>query len=440
MTKQVYIETLGCAKNQVDSEIMSGLLTNAGYTMTAAPENAQIIIINTCAFIGDAKEESVNVIFELMPFRTEDIGLCTQLIVAGCLSQRYAEELLKEIPEVDTFIGTTSFDRVVDIVDNNLKGVHVDDISKDFSESLPRITSPPKHYAYLKISEGCDNKCTYCIIPSLRGKYRSRSIEDIVNEAKALVNDGVRELVVIAQDTTFYGKDLYGDFKLGDLIRELNKIKNLKWIRLQYCYPDSLNDDMIEAIADCEKVVKYMDIPIQHGSDRVLKLMNRNTDKKKIMDIFQKLRSKVPGIMIRSTVIVGFPGERDEDFEELMDLAGLLKIDRLGAFKYSPEEGTAAVRLPNHVLPHIAEERHNRLMELQMGISSERMGSFIGQEVECVIEEIVEGEAVFIGRTSFDTPDVDGIIYVHTDKDLSIGEFVNVKITDAMEYDLIGEL
>jgi ribosomal protein S12 methylthiotransferase len=434
---RVYIETLGCAKNQVDTEVMVGILSSNEYEMVGSPEHAHIIIVNTCGFIESAKKESIDTIFDLLEWKNS--GDCKLFIVAGCLAQRYAGELKEELPEVDMFVGTTKFNEILSIVKNYTAGIFLEDINKTFTENMPRVLSTPSYYAFLKIAEGCDNFCTYCIIPKLRGKYRSREMESIVDEAKELAKGGVKELIIIAQDVTMYGKDLYGDFKLSDLLYRLNEIEGIEWIRLQYCYPDSIDDRLIKAVAECDKVVKYIDIPIQHGSNSVLKRMNRNTDKESIERIVNGLREAVPGIVIRTTVIVGFPGETDDNFEELLDFIKRMKFDRLGAFKYSKEEGTPAALLDGQVAEEVKEERHSILMSAQMDISSERMASFTGKALRCVIEEKVDGEDVYIARSEYDTPEVDGVVYVHTDRQLSEGDMVIVRITDALEYDLIGE-
>lgn len=442
MNFKVYFETLGCSKNQVDTEVMIGIMNENNYYFTTDVEEADIIVVNTCGFIESAKVESINTILDLLQYKSE--GNCKSFIVTGCMAERYSEELVKELPEVDAFIGTTKFDEILPIVDKifeNEKGiVNTGDIDKNFDENLPRYLLTPDHFAYLKIAEGCDNFCTYCIIPKLRGKFRSRKMEDIVAEAKKLAEKGVKELIIIAQDTTRYGLDIYGDYKLADLLRELNDIDGIKWIRLQYCYPDVIDDRLIDAIANCDKVVKYLDIPIQHGSNSVLKRMNRRTTKEHIRETIEKLRERVPNIVIRTTLIVGFPGETEEEFNELHEFIGEMKFDKLGAFTYSLEEDTAAALLPNQIDEDVKVSRHAMILETQMLISQKKLEAFIGTEVEAVVEEEVPEENVYIGRTSYDAPEVDGIVYIHTDEELTIGDFVKVKITDSMEYDLIGEM
>lgn len=445
MRYKVFFETLGCAKNQVDTEVMIGLLDQNSYILTPDAGEADIIAVNTCGFIESAKAESIETILELSAYKTE--GKCQMLIVTGCLAERYAEELRQEIPEIDVFVGTGSFDEIIPIIDKALKKeanasamIEKSSIDKDFSENLPRILMTPAYMAYLKIAEGCDNCCTYCIIPKLRGKYRSRKFEDVVTEAQTLVSKGVRELIIIAQDITRFGEDLYGELKLADLLYELNKIEGLKWIRLQYCYPDVVDDKLIEAIAKCEKVAKYIDIPIQHCNDFMLKRMNRTTSKASIVSLINKLRAAVPGISIRSTLIAGFPGETEEIYQELLDFVKEMRLDRLGAFAYSLEENTAAANLPDHLEEVVKAERRDGILELQQKISTELMYQRVGQELDVLIEELVPGESIYVGRSMYDAPDIDGVVYVHTERSLKVGQFVKVKITDAMEYDLIGEM
>lgn len=444
MRYKVFFETLGCAKNQVDTEVMIGLLDQNSYILTPEPADADIIAVNTCGFIESAKAESIETILELSNYKSE--GKCKMLIVTGCLAERYAEELRQEIPEIDVFVGTGSFDEIIPIIDKALNKdgaiamIEKSSIDKEFAENLPRILMTPAYMAYLKIAEGCDNCCTYCIIPKLRGKYRSRKFEDVVSEANMLVSKGVKELIIIAQDITRFGEDLYGELRLADLLYELNKIEGLKWIRLQYCYPDVVDDKLIEAIAKCEKVAKYIDIPIQHCNDFMLKRMNRTTSKASIVSLINKLRAAVPGISIRSTLIAGFPGETEEIFEELLEFVKEMRLDRLGAFAYSLEENTAAANLPDHLDEAVKASRRDAILELQQKISTELMYQRVGQEIEVVIEEPVAGESIFVGRSVYDAPDIDGVVYVHTERMLKIGQFVKVKITDAMEYDLIGEM
>ncbi|WP_430882733.1 30S ribosomal protein S12 methylthiotransferase RimO [Fusibacter sp. JL216-2] len=445
MELKVYFETLGCAKNQVDTEVMVGIMSENKYFAIADPQEADVIVINTCGFIESAKTESVETILDLSEYKEH--GKCKALVVTGCLAERYAESLKAEIPEVDAFVGTTQFDQILPIVEGifgrGLTQIHIGDIDKSFEENLPRVLSTPKHMAYLKISEGCDNLCTYCIIPKLRGKYRSRHMEDIVLEAQKLVAEGVKELIIIAQDTTRYGIDLYDDYKLAELLEELNKIEGLKWIRLQYMYPDVIDEKLIGAIASLDKVVKYVDMPIQHASDSVLKRMNRRTDQAQIRRVVTSLRDKVPHISIRTTLIVGFPGETKEEYEALKSFVEEMKFDRLGVFAYSQEEDTPAAKMPGQVEEDIKSERRDGIMATQISISEERMNGLVGQNLEVVIEEVAQDDQeglVYIGRSSFDAPEIDGVVYVHARSKQEIGSFVHVNITDALEYDLIGEI
>lgn len=442
MNYKVYFETLGCSKNQVDTEVMIGLMTQNDYYFTTDVEEAEVIVVNTCGFIESAKVESINTILELIEHKKQ--GKCEVFVVTGCMAERYSSDLVSELPEVDAFVGTTKFDEILPIVDEVLKSgtpsVNTGDIDKNFDENLPRHLLTPDHFAYLKIAEGCDNFCTYCIIPKLRGKFRSRKLEDVVTEAKKLVAGGVKELIIIAQDTTRYGLDIYGEYKLAELLEELNTIEELKWIRLQYCYPDVIDQKLINAIANCDKVVKYLDIPIQHGSDSVLKRMNRRTTKAHIRETIEKLRVLVPNIVIRTTLLVGFPGETDDEFNELLEFITELKFDKLGAFMYSKEEDTAAALLADQIDDEVKIERHKQILEAQMFISQKKLEDFMGREIEVVIEEEVEGEEVYVARSSQDAPEVDGVVYVNTSKEFNIGDFITVKVIDSMEYDLIGEI
>ena len=446
MDYRVYVETLGCAKNQVDSEIMIGLLDQQRYLLTGHAQDAQVIVVNTCGFIESAKAESVDTILEMAQYKVK--GNCKMLVVTGCLAQRYAEELRLEIPEIDALVGTGSFDTLIPVIDRVLKSqgtvVEMASIDKEFSESLPRITLTPKHQAYLKIAEGCDNLCTYCIIPKLRGRYRSRGFEDILAEAHALVADGVTELIVIAQDITRYGIDRYLRYRLADLLRALNEIEGLHWIRLQYCYPDIINDELIDAIASCDKVAHYIDMPVQHIDDTILKRMNRRTSGEAIRSLIEKLRDRIPDISIRTTMIVGFPGETEAEFESLLAFVKWARFDKLGVFPYSQEEDTAAALLPDQIEDEVKLERRDRIMEVQMGISTELMAGKVGQTLEVLIEEPVEGEDVYVGRTQYDAPEIDGVVYVNTapgtEARLEPGTYVQVLIVDAMEYDLIGDV
>ncbi len=442
MEYNVYFETLGCSKNQVDTETMLGIMTKNDYRITSNPQEAHVIVVNTCGFIEAAKTESIETILEFAPLKEE--AVCQALIVTGCLSERYAEQLKAELPEVDALIGTTKFDEILVVIEELLEGatpmIRTGDIDKDISEALPRVLSTPEHYAFLKIAEGCDNLCTYCIIPQLRGKFRSRKMEDILAEAQRLADQGVKELIVIAQDTTRYGVDLYGELRLPELVRELNKVEGIEWIRIQYLYPDVIGDELIQAMAESDKVVKYFDMPIQHASDSVLRRMNRRTTKEHIESVITRIRKAMPDATLRTTLIVGFPGETQEEFEELKDFVSRMSFDRLGVFAYSQEEDTPAAIMPDQVEEETKEERREEIMAVQMRISADRMYKWVGKSMKVLVEEIAEPGAIYIGRSAYDAPEVDGVVYVHTDQELSLGHFVSVTITDAMEYDRIGEM
>ncbi len=439
--KKLFIETLGCSKNLVDSEQMLGILDES-YALCDQAEDAEILVVNTCSFIHDAKEESINVILDFAKLKTE--GVLEKLIVTGCLSQRYPDELLAEIPEIDAIVGTSNFYKVNEVIktldQDKSQKIFMESVDLQIPENLPRILTTPGYFAYLKIAEGCDNRCTYCIIPKLRGKYRSRALEDIVDEAKDLVSMGVKELILIAQDTSRYGIDLYEKPSLPRLLAELNEIEGLKWIRVQYSYPDILDDDLLEGFFSNDKVVNYFDIPIQHASDKILKLMNRKTTHDDILEITQKIRKRDPEAVIRTTCIVGFPGETDQDFDELLKLVKAVKFDRLGAFTYSNEENTPAFKLPNQVDEDVMIERRDALMALQMNISESLSYSKVGKVYEVLVEEVVEENKIYVGRTKYDSPEIDGVVYINTAESLNIGCFVDVKIVDALEYDVIGEV
>ncbi len=437
---KIALESLGCSKNLMDAEIMTGILKEKGYEFVEEFAEANIIIVNTCGFIRDAKQESIDTIVELSQLK--EFGKLKYLIVTGCLAQRYADELLEEIPEIDAIVGTGNFMNISEIIDRLESEKNVTEIGNiefAFDETLPRYVSTPEHMAYLKIGEGCSNHCTYCIIPKLRGKYRSRKIEDIVEEAKTLAAEGVKELVVIAQDTTRYGEDLYGEAKLAELLEELAGIEGIKWIRIMYSYPESITEKLIDVIAAHDNICSYFDMPIQHASNRVLKRMNRRTSKEDIRNKVEMIRSKIPDAVIRTTVIVGFPGETEEDLEELIEFMKEIKFDRLGAFAYSREEDTPADRMDGHMDEEIKEERRERVMMVQQAISEEINQKREDKVFEVLIEEEAE-EGVYVGRTQGDAEEIDSVVYVNSDEELEIGSFVNVYITEAMEYDLIGDV
>ncbi len=439
MNKSVFISTLGCSKNLVDSEVMLNILLENGLKKVDAPELADIAVINTCGFIDSAKEESINEILEIAKYKK--VGKLKYLIVTGCLSQRYSEELKKELPEVDSFLGTTSFEHIYNIIQGLEIGKRsslILDINHDLKPNSKRVLLTDKYTAFLKIAEGCDNLCTYCIIPKLRGKYRSRKLEDIVNEAKELVANGVKELILIAQDTTKYGLDIYNEKTLSVLLRKLNEIEGVKWIRFLYSYPEDIDLNLILAVKECDKVCSYFDMPIQHSHDNVLKRMNRKTTGKQIEEKITLIRTHIPEAVLRTTLITGFPKESDEEFDCMYDFVKKIEFDRLGVFAYSREENTPAAIMDGQVSEELKEERKNRIMSLQQEISLRKNQKLIGKEFEVLIEREIE-ENLYETRSYRDAPEIDGIIYVKTLSSHSEGEFVTVNIRDAMEYDLVGD-
>lgn len=433
--------SLGCDKNLVDSEEMLGLLTRNGHEIVDDETMADAIIVNTCCFIGDAKEESVNTILEMAEYKKA--GSCKVLIVTGCMAQRYKEEIIQEIPEVDAVLGTTSYGEIQKAMEAAKAGKHFQEF-KDI-DYLPedlgrRVLTTGGHYGYLKIAEGCDKHCTYCIIPKLRGRYRSVPMERLLKQAMDMAEQGVKELILVAQETTVYGKDLYGKKSLHILLKELCKIQEIRWIRILYCYPEEIYDELIQVMKEEEKICNYLDLPIQHASDPVLKRMGRRTTKAELVEIIEKLRSEIPDIILRTTLITGFPGETEEDHQELMDFVDQMEFDRLGVFTYSQEEDTPAASMEGQIPEELKEERKDQLMELQQEISLEKGQQRVGQVVSVMIEGQISGESAYIGRTYGDAPKVDGYIFVQTGELLVTGDFVNVRITGALEYDLIGEL
>ncbi|MEG0180518.1 MAG: 30S ribosomal protein S12 methylthiotransferase RimO [Paraclostridium sp.] len=437
---KIALESLGCSKNLVDAEIMMGILNRKGYKLVGDFEDADIILVNTCGFIESAKQESIDTILDLAELK--ETGNLKLLIVTGCLAQRYAKELQEEIPEIDAIVGTGSYQQIDEIIaglekENNI--VSLNDIEFAYNEDLPRYVTTPEYMAYLKIGEGCDNHCTYCIIPKLRGKYRSRKMEDIVREAKDLASKGVKELVVIAQDTTKYGFDLYGEVKLPQLLEELAQIEGIKWIRIMYSYPESITEELVKVIKKYDNICNYFDMPIQHASNKVLKLMNRHTTKEDIKSKVDMIRKYIPDATLRTTIIVGFPGETEEDFNELVEFAKDVKFDRLGAFAYSREEDTPADKLPNHLEEDIKLKRRDALMLVQQEISQNLNSKKVNNEYEVLIEEQIE-DKVYIGRTQGDAEEIDSIVYVKCDSQLEPGNFVKVKINSALEYDLMGDV
>ena len=433
--------SLGCDKNLVDSEVMLGLLDAKGYQMVDDETLADVIVINTCCFIHDAKEESIQTILEMAQYKTE--GRLKALIVTGCLAQRYQKEILEEIPEVDAVLGTTSYDKIVETVEEALAGnghLELADVDALPLVDVKRLVTTGGHYAYLKIAEGCDKHCTYCIIPKIRGNYRSVPMERLLKEAEELAEQGVKELILVAQETTLYGKDLYGEKSLSMLLRELCKINGIRWIRILYCYPEEIDDALIQVMKEEKKICHYLDLPIQHANDTILKRMGRRTSKQQLKKIVRKLRQEIPDIALRTTLITGFPGETQEQHEELMEFVDEMEFDRLGVFTYSPEEDTPAAEMSDQISEEVKEDRQAELMELQQDIVFDQAEDMIGQEVLVMIEGKVADENAYVGRTYKDAPNVDGLIFINTDEELMSGDFAKVKVTGALEYDLIGEL
>ena len=434
--------SLGCDKNLVDTETMLGYLSQKGYEITDDETQAEAVVVNTCCFIHDAKQESVNEILAMADLKKE--GRIKALIVTGCLAQRYQEEIQEEIPEVDVIMGTQAIEEITEALESVLEGKAVNrlpDINKPLPKLNRRLVTTGGHYAYLKIAEGCDKHCTYCVIPKVRGTYRSVPMDELIEQAKQLVDDvGVKELILVAQETTIYGKDLYGEKKLPELLSELSAIRGLKWIRILYCYPEEIDDALIDAIAKNDKVCNYLDIPVQHASDRILKKMGRRTSRAELEHIIGKLRARIPDICLRTTLISGFPGETEEDHEEVMDFVDAMEFDRLGVFTYSKEEDTPAALMEGQIEEECKEVRRGEIMELQQAIAFEKAESMLGKTVLAMIEGRIAGEDAYIARTYMDAPGVDGYLFINTTKELMSGDFAYVRITGSNEYDLIGEL
>jgi len=436
---KIGVVSLGCPKNQVDSENLFGILKAKNYTIENDEKNCDVIIVNTCGFIDDAKEESINTILEMAEYKKEK---CKALIVTGCMAQRYKEEIIKEMPEVDAVLGTTDYMEIKNVLDKALTGIksvvcNLDDSVFTYRDN--RVLSSMGAFGYLKIAEGCSNRCTYCIIPELRGKYRSRYIEDLLEEAKYLISNGKSEIILIAQDVTGYGKDLYGESRLVELLQKLTALKDIKRVRLLYTYPDEVSDELIEEIKNNVKICKYLDIPIQHISDDVLNRMKRRGRKKDILMLMRKLRRKIPGITLRTSLIVGFPGESDKDFVKLVKFVKKYKFDRLGVFKYSKEEGTEAYKFFGQCSEDLKEIRYNRLMEVQRDISESKNKSKLGSIIEVVVEGIAEDGIFYYGRSESEAPDIDGIVYFTSSEPIEINNYMMVRILNFEEYDLIGE-
>lgn len=438
---KVLFISLGCDKNLVDSEEMLGLLSRRGYTFTDDETEADVIVINTCCFINDAKEESVQTILEMAEYRKS--GSCKALIVTGCMAQRYRQEILDEIEEVDMVLGTTAYEKIADAIDEALSGnrrVEERPLTYLPQTDAGRLVTTGGHYAYLKIAEGCNKCCTYCIIPKVRGRYRSVPMERLVEQAKGLASQGVKELILVAQETTLYGVDLYGKKSLHLLLKELCKISGIRWVRLLYCYPEELYEELIETIREEEKICHYLDLPIQHASDAVLKRMGRRTTKADLTERIRKLREAIPDIMLRTTLIAGFPGETQEQHEELMEFIDEMEFDRLGVFRYSQEEDTAAAMMPDQIAEETKLTWQEELMELQQEIAFDKAERRKGSIVTAMVEGRVADEAAYVARTYGDAPNVDGLLFIQTGEELNSGDFVQVRITGAAEYDLIGEL
>lgn len=437
---KIFFVSLGCDKNLVDSEEMLALLEKRGYSFTDDETQADVIIINTCCFINDAKEESVQTILEMSEYKKEN---CKALIVTGCMAQRYKQEILDEVPEVDMVLGTTAYDKIVEAIDEALAGsrkVETESLNTLPKTGASRVLTTGGHYAYLKIAEGCNKCCTYCIIPKVRGRYRSVPMEELIAQAKDLADKGVKELILVAQETTVYGVDLYGKKSLHLLVRELCKISGLRWIRLLYCYPEEIYDELIETMRDEEKVCHYLDLPIQHASDAVLKRMRRRTTQTDLKEIIAKIRKEIPDIVLRTTLIAGFPGETQEQHEETMAFIDELEFDRLGVFTYSQEEDTPAAVMPDQIDEETKLTWREELMELQQEIAFDKAQDREGSIVTAMVEGKVADENAYVARTYGDAPNVDGLLFIQTAEELNSGDFARVRITGSAEYDLIGEL
>lgn len=439
--------SLGCDKNLVDTEKMLGILAKRGHRMTDEEQEADIVIVNTCCFIHDAKEESIQNILEMAQLKKT--GNLKALIVTGCLAQRYQEEVLKEIPEVDAVLGTTSYEEIADVIDGVLSEspmvrgdarIRMKDVSYLPHSRIRRLVTTGGHYAYLKIAEGCDKRCTYCVIPQIRGNFRSVPVEELLDEARQLAEGGVKELILVAQETTLYGKDIYGEKMLPHLLRVLCRIQGICWIRLLYCYPEEITEELIQVIKTEPKICHYLDIPIQHASDKILARMGRRTTKAQLERIIGRLREEIPDIALRTTLITGFPGESEEEHQELLDFVYEMNFDRLGVFTYSPEEGTLAADMPDQIPEEVKAERQADIMEMQQDIAFDCAAQRVGEELLVMIEGRLADENACVGRTYRDAPGVDGLIFINTDVELKSGDFARVRVTGALEYDLIGEL
>ncbi len=444
---KIFFVSLGCDKNLVDSEQMTGLLLEKGFSLTDNEEEADIVVINSCCFIGDAKEESIEAVIEAGRLKEE--GRVKYIVLTGCLAERYSDEILTELPEVDAVIGTAAFDSIVPVIEklekktNGERIVEKKDINVLTNPEVSRSISTGGHYEYLKIAEGCDRNCSYCIIPKIRGHYRSVPLERLIRDAGELVSKGVRELILVAQETTLYGQDLYGKKMLPELLRKLSSIEGLRWIRLLYCYPEEIDKELISAIKELPKVCHYLDIPIQHYSDRILKSMGRRTRGSEIEELINNFRKEIPDIAIRTTLITGFPGETEDEHREVLDFVKRMAFDRLGVFEYSPEEGTKAAAMPDQIADEIKKRRRDELMGLQQEISLSVHKGLTGAELECIIEGRIPEDKVYVARSYRDAPNVDGMVFIDEEgagPGLLTGDFVRVKVTGASEYDLFGEI
>lgn len=437
---KIFFVSLGCDKNLVDSEMMLGILAEKGHTIIDDEREADVIVVNTCCFILDAKQESIDTILQMAELK--NTGKLKGLLVTGCLGERYREEIQTEIPQVDAILGTNSFDKIADAIDEVLEGKqqnYFTDIQDTPVHGHKRMVTTGGHYAYLKIAEGCDKHCTYCIIPKIRGNFRSVPMDVLLKEAEKLAQDGVKELILVAQETTVYGKDLYGKKCLPELLKKLAAIDGIQFIRLLYCYPEEITEELIQVIKEEPKICKYLDMPIQHAADNVLKRMGRRTNCEELRTIVTTLRKEIPQICLRTTLITGFPGETQQDFRILKEFVKEMRFDRLGVFPYSPEEGTAAARMKGQIPSFIKNMRRNRIMKLQQTIAFEKAAEMVGKTVDVLIEGKLPEDGVFVGRTYKDAPNVDGMIFVSSDRELVTGDIVTVKVTDSREYDLIGE-
>lgn len=440
LKKKIGFISLGCAKNLTDTESMLAILSDGGMEIVSDPSVADVLVVNTCAFIDSAKAESIDAILEMAQYKKEN---CRLLIVTGCLAQRYKNEIFKEIPEVDVILGTNDYDKIFHVIMRfflmNEKISAVSDANAHITKSLPRVLSTPSYSAYIKIADGCDNFCTYCIIPKLRGKFRSRPMADIVAEAEKLAQSGVKEIILVAQDVAYYGKGSDAN-NLCTLLKKLSAIEGIEWIRLQYCYPENISDELIDEIAANNKIVKYIDMPLQHISDNVLRRMGRRSRRADVEVLLKKLRSKIPNLAIRTSIIVGFPGETQQDFDELKEFLKDARLDRVGVFTYSREEDTPAYSMENQIDEETKQERLEILMQQQMQISAELNSEKIGKTVQAIAEGYDEENFCYVGRSFADTPDVDGMAYIYSGEELGAGDIVNIKIIDAHEYDITGEV